>query len=479
MSDTKFVGVVLAAGRSTRTVTFNKLTAPIGGKPMVFYAIRHLKDASAREIIAVIGHDRVKVMQSIGGGVTWAIQEHQLGTGHAAAQALPFVADAEHVAVLFGDCPFLDSQIIRATIERHLATGAMLTVTTSRVRNASAWGRVRREAGQIQSVVDGRREPSGEDETEVFAGLSIWTAAAFKTLVPELPLIELPGGSAEHNLPDAVQLANDRGMRVECFSAVDPHDAIAPNNPLEFQLASDYIRIKKSEHLLDNDVEFEDLQSVTIDYDVCVARGSRLGRNVRLLGTTTVGENCRIGPDSTLQNCKIDSGATIGRGTWEGVYFPPGAVASDRLAGKQLYFSTPHYHIPEEPGLCFGILPFSHPYPALFDNVIWPIVQQHGFHYEIADRGRLGVVADHIWEGINRASLILAEISEDNPNVWFECGLAHAMNKQVVMFRRKDRPIPFDVGHLRVIRYDPMAGDAAPQLNKWFLELERTRRRDG
>lgn len=473
MSELEFSGIVLAAGQSTRMVTFNKLTALIGGRPLVSYPVKHLRAAGAKQIVVVVGHDRDSVTQAVAvaGDVTLALQEKQLGTGHAALQAVEKLVGSPNIVVIFGDCPFLDAHVIQEVVAHHNNSKAFLTIATSRIRNASAWGRISRSStGEIVKVIDGRQEPSGEEETEVFVGLSVWRFEALAELLPLLTPVTLRDGQDEQNLPDVIELAIKRGKKVEIFAKVDALDATAPNTPREFLAAGAYVRTKKTEQLMLDGIQFDDPNSAIVDYDVIVGRGSKIARNVQLLGATSVGEDCRVGPDATLRDCHVGTAAVVGRGAWTNVNFPRNARAYDRLAGDHRYFSTPHYLTVEEPKLCFGILPET--YRALFANLIWPTVTRHGYRYEIADLPRLGSISNQIWEGINRASLIIAEITEDNANVWFEVGLAFAMNKQVIMFSRNDRKLPFDVQHFRVILYDPGTGDLTPKLEQLLDELD-------
>ena len=61
---------------------------------------------------------------------------------------------------------------------------------------------------------------------------------------------------------------------------------------------------------------------------------------------------------------------------------------------------------------------------------------------------------DQIWKGINSAKVLVAELTTRNPNVFYELGLAHALNKPVVLISRNEGDVPFDLQHIRVIYYD-------------------------
>ena len=469
-------GVVLAAGRSTRMQTFNKLTATIGGLPLVSYAVQNLRRFGAEQVVAVIGHDRARVKTAIGPQVGFAIQEEQLGTGHAAACAIPRLGSEDHVVVLFGDCPFLDAEIIHRSVETHCVSAADLTIATARLRDARALGQLcRRTDGSPERIVDARLEPTQTyASAEVFAGLSVWRSDVFRKVLPHLMPRHAHAGHIEYNLPDAVEIISTQGGRVATYSDVAEFDAIAPNEPDEFDAADAYLRTKVRGRLLANGVEIHDKQTVMVDYEVRVGSGTTIRRNVHLLGSTCVGADCELGPDTTLRNCVVGDGCVVGRGSWANLTFPPGSMASDRLAGDPLYFRDAHFLIPEDPRCCFVILPFEEPFVSLLRNVIAPTVEALGFACTTANRAAPTAIPDDIWRGINRASIVIVEASTQNENVWYELGLAHALSKRVVVIHRDSAGsvrLPFDVAHQRVLFYDPEKGNLQPMLREWMVEV--------
>ncbi|UGY26640.1 NTP transferase domain-containing protein [Bradyrhizobium septentrionale] len=471
--------VLLAAGRSSRMGPLNKLTMTIGGRPMIWHALQNLRGAGISRVIAIIGHDRDSVKKACQESLVdaWEVQEEQLGTGHAAALAIPAIGSAITIAVLFGDCPFLDADIVRRTLETHRDSSASMTIVTARLHDPRELGRIRRRHdGAIERVADGRIDQNVLSERgEVFAGLSVWQREAFCDVLPRLPYRKLPNGRNEQNLPDAVEILVAEGKTVVSFSDISEHDAIAPNDPMEFDTADAYVRTKVRARLKALGVEIQDPQTVIADYDVEVGRGTKIRRNVHLLDGTRIGERCEIGPDTTLRDCVVADGCTIGRGSWTSQTFSAGTRASDRLAGEQRYFRKPHFLIPVEPRYCFVILPFHEPYLSLLKNVIRPTVQRRGFDCFTANRAAPGAIPDDIWESLNRATLIIAEISEDNLNVWYELGLAHALNKNVIALRRatsEPQHLPFDIAHQRVLMYEPDKGNLQGLLNKWLSGLK-------
>jgi bifunctional N-acetylglucosamine-1-phosphate-uridyltransferase/glucosamine-1-phosphate-acetyltransferase GlmU-like protein len=478
MIESKTCGIVLAAGRSSRMAgSANKLTTYIGSHPMVYYPVHNLIDVvGVEDVFVVIGHDREAIKHCIGERVRYVEQDDQKGTGDAARLVIPHLDPYSTVIVLFGDCPFLDENIIRLTLRHHESNDADLTFACARMRDALEKGHVIiTTEGTIERIVDGATEPLTPTGAEIFAGLSVWRSAAFRALLPQLEPTTMHDGRREWCLPDAAKLAVTHGMKVVPYGGIEEGDAIAPNRSDEFELADRQIQIKKRQSLQASGVVIQDPTTVQIDYDVQVEQGTTILHGARLYGKTRIGKDCFIGPGAELRDCDVGNGARVGRGTWERQAFPAGSRVADRMSSSHQYFRTPHFLLQEEQDLCFGILPFSHPYLDLFSNIVRPAVERSGYRYETADRPVIGNIIEQIWEGINRASIVIAEVSEDNSNVWFECGLAHALNKPVVMLSKQGRKLPFDISGSRVLIYDGAVGDLGRKLDEMLRTLQKPR----
>jgi len=107
------------------------------------------------------------------------------------------------------------------------------------------------------------------------------------------------------------------------------------------------------------------------------------------------------------------------------------------------------------------IMPFGE---AAFDDVfvkaIVPAIAAAGLTTARADRGPQPKVMEHIWSLLNQARVIVADISGRNPNVLYELGIAHTVGKPSIILRSDEAShVPFDVRHLRSIKYDPLHVD--------------------
>jgi len=113
---------------------------------------------------------------------------------------------------------------------------------------------------------------------------------------------------------------------------------------------------------------------------------------------------------------------------------------------------------------CFVMMPFGPPLARYYEMLYKPAIKKAGLQPVRADAEIFGTgkIMDQVWAGIRRAKVLLAELTSRNPNVFYELGLAHALQKPVVLVSANEEDVPFDLRHIRVIYYDvsdPFWGD--------------------
>jgi hypothetical protein len=123
---------------------------------------------------------------------------------------------------------------------------------------------------------------------------------------------------------------------------------------------------------------------------------------------------------------------------------------------------------------CFVMMPFG-PWPDRYYQEIYvPAIKEAGFEPVRADElFTTGSVVEQVWEQIEKAKLLLADLSGKNANVFYELGLAHAARKPVVFTASNLEDVPFDLRHLRVIIYDTREPEWAATLRKDIAEYLR------
>lgn len=105
---------------------------------------------------------------------------------------------------------------------------------------------------------------------------------------------------------------------------------------------------------------------------------------------------------------------------------------------------------------CFVMMPFGGHLGGYYDLIFKPAITQAGLTPIRADAEIFGTgkIMDQIWRGIRASTVLIAELTSKNANVFYELGLAHALEKPVVLVSSNQDDVPFDLRHIRVVLYD-------------------------
>jgi len=107
-----------------------------------------------------------------------------------------------------------------------------------------------------------------------------------------------------------------------------------------------------------------------------------------------------------------------------------------------------------EDDLCFVLMPFAEPFNRLYQEHIKPTLEALNLRVIRADDlSAPAPIIEDIWEYINKACFIVADVTGRNPNVFYELGIAHTVGKDAIMLTQNKDDIPFDVGHIRYFEY--------------------------
>lgn len=117
------------------------------------------------------------------------------------------------------------------------------------------------------------------------------------------------------------------------------------------------------------------------------------------------------------------------------------------------------------PEKCFALMPFTEPFNEYYKNILVPAIKAAGFEPARADEiyGTKAIIED-IFDGIRDSTALVADVTGKNPNVNYELGIAHALNRPVVIISQSIDDIPFDYRHLRAVIYDTTKTDWASDL---------------
>lgn len=242
-----FAIIILAAGKGTRMHSeLAKVLHPVGGLPMIVRLVREIQPMNAEKTVVVVGYqaERVRAVLSEA-SLSFALQEVQLGTGHAVSCALPEVpSTCSQVLVLYGDTPLITRKTLFDLMAEHMEKRAALTVLGVRLDHPRGYGRLLlSEDGALLGIVE-ERDASSEEKNIQLVNTGIY---CFDRLFLEetLPLLSSDNDQGEFYLTDLVARAVEKGKTVMCCLADSPEELMGINSPEELARAEEVLNIRE------------------------------------------------------------------------------------------------------------------------------------------------------------------------------------------------------------------------------------------
>ena len=238
--------VILAAGHGTRMKSdIPKVMHQLGDKPLVAHVVDHAVESGCCEKpVVVVCKDHNQVQDYLGERAVYALQDKQLGTGHATLSAESLLrGQVDHVVVLYGDMPFVSADSISRLVERHLErdnTITLMTVTVSNFEDIYApfyrFGRVlrREEDGHISGIVEFK--DCEEDQKEIKEVNPSYFCFKAKWMWNNLKKIKNDNSQEEYYLPDLLKMAIDAGESISSID-IDPREARGINTKEDLEIA--------------------------------------------------------------------------------------------------------------------------------------------------------------------------------------------------------------------------------------------------
>ncbi|MEU6269401.1 bifunctional UDP-N-acetylglucosamine diphosphorylase/glucosamine-1-phosphate N-acetyltransferase GlmU [Saccharopolyspora shandongensis] len=326
--------VVLAAGEGTRMRSATpKVLHRLAGRPLVEHAVRAAAGLDPDSLVVVLGHGRDAVAEHLTGladaldrPVITAVQEEQLGTGHAVSCGLSGLPAGltGTVLVSYGDVPLLDSEALRALLSEHREAGNAVTVLTAVVDEPTGYGRMLRDAdGRVTGIVEQKdATPEQAAITEINSGVYAFDA---EVLADALKRLSTDNAQGELYLTDVLSIARGDGRPVGALVCSDPWLVEGVNDRVQLARLGAELNRRLLLRWMRAGVTITDPNSVWLDADVELDRDVLLEPGVQLRGGTKVGEGAVVGPDTTLTGCVIHPGASVVRTHGEGAEIGPDA----------------------------------------------------------------------------------------------------------------------------------------------------------
>lgn len=301
--------VILAAGQGTRMRSaLPKVLHPVAGKPMLGHVINTARQLSPRSIQVVIGHGADAVRQRLAGDdLNFVVQEQQLGTGHAVAQAQPHL-DAERVLILYGDVPLIEPATLQRLLEQ--VNDRQLGLLTVQLADPTGYGRILRdEAGEVQAIVE--HKDASEAERAIREGNTGILAVPGARLGDWLGRLSNSNAQGEYYLTDVIAMAVADGLRVATTQASDEMEVLGANDRIQLAQLERHYQSRAARRLMAQGVTLLDPARFDLRGEATVGRDVLIDVNVILEGKVVIEDNVQIGPNCVIKDSVLRAGAII------------------------------------------------------------------------------------------------------------------------------------------------------------------------
>ena len=310
--------IVLAAGKGTRMKSdMHKVLHPIAGKPMIDHVLDSVASLGAARVVVVVGDRKAQLDQALAAraGVSTALQEPQLGTGHAVMAAREALAGFDGpVLILYGDVPLVRPETLQAMLERlHQPLGGArpaAVVLAFEAADPGAYGRILLDAdGAVARMVEFKDATPGERAVRLCnAGLMAVDAAHLFRL---LDRVTNDNAAGEYYLPDIVMLARADGLPTAVVVTGEAEVA-GVNSRVELAaLEAQFQAMRRTEAMLAG-VTLIAPETVFFSHDTRIGRDVVVEPNVVFGPKVMIEDGATIHAFSHLEGCRVARGASVG-----------------------------------------------------------------------------------------------------------------------------------------------------------------------
>ena len=295
--------IIMAGGKGTRMKSVQpKVLHKVLDEPMASMVIHSLKEAGAERIVTVVGYRHEEVEKALAGQCEFALQEPQLGTGHAVMQARQLENETGITVVASGDCPCVRSETYAMMYDS--LQDADMCVLTAVPDDNGAYGRViRRRDGTVEKIVEYKDASEEEREVrEINTGIY-----AFKTEVLFEGLKHITNDNAQHEyyLTDLVEILQQFGRKVIAVNCDDWHEVEGVNDNAALAEAGQYLSARINQKWMKEGVTMIDPRFTYIGPYVKIGHDVTIYPNTYLYGKTVVEDGAVVMPGTMVRDQKI------------------------------------------------------------------------------------------------------------------------------------------------------------------------------
>ena len=301
--------VILAAGMGKRMQSnLPKVLHPLAGQPLLAHVLDTARVLSPTALCVIYGHGGDQVPAAFAApGLTFALQEPQLGTGHALMQAVPHIADTTPTLVLYGDVPLTCATTLQRLISQ--ACSDKLGILTVNLPDPTGYGRIVRENGAVTRIVEQKDATDSERAiSEVNTGIMV--IPTFK-LKQWLGALSNNNAQQEYYLTDIVAMAVADGVPIVTEQPDAVWETLGVNSKVQLAELERIYQKNVANALLEQGVTLADPARLDVRGTLICGRDVFIDVNCLFEGEVTLADGVSIGPNCVVKDATVKAGALI------------------------------------------------------------------------------------------------------------------------------------------------------------------------
>jgi bifunctional UDP-N-acetylglucosamine pyrophosphorylase/glucosamine-1-phosphate N-acetyltransferase len=301
--------VILAAGQGTRMRSaLPKVLHPVAGNSMLGHVIHSARQLDPQRIHVVIGHGAEAVRERLAADdLNFVLQDQQLGTGHAVAQAVPFIK-SDTVLILYGDVPLIEVETLQRLL-KHVVPGQMGLLTVE-LDDATGYGRIVRDTdGNVAAIVE--HKDANEAQRAINEGNTGILAVPADRLADWTSRLSNNNVQGEYYLTDVIEMAVSDGLVVATEHPHDTMEVQGANDRKQLAELERHYQLRAARRLMAQGVTLRDPARFDVRGEVTIGRDVLIDINVILEGKVVIEDDVVIGPNCVIKDSTLRKGVVI------------------------------------------------------------------------------------------------------------------------------------------------------------------------
>jgi len=301
--------VILAAGQGKRMHSdLPKVLQPLAGKPLVAHVIDSARALKPQTLCLVYGHGGGALRSALDApDLAWALQEPQLGTGHAVQQAMPHLQSAGTTLILYGDVPLTRPETLQRLLR---AAQDALAILTVKLDDASGYGRIVRDAaGEVVRIVE-QKDATPEERAirEINSGIMAMPTAR---LAAWLNRLSNDNAQQEYYLTDIVGMAVQERLPIRTENPQDAWEVAGVNSKVQLAELERITQRNTAWQLMEQGVRLADPGRLDVRGKLVCGRDVFIDVNCVFEGRVELADAVEVGPNCVLKNARIGAGTRL------------------------------------------------------------------------------------------------------------------------------------------------------------------------